>query len=71
LVDIILINDNLEDVTGEFAMKINDKCVGCGQCAAFCKNDAIQVWGKAKITQNCTNCKICSYYCPLNAIEVT
>ncbi|ADI73196.1 4Fe-4S ferredoxin iron-sulfur binding domain protein [Methanohalobium evestigatum Z-7303] len=52
-------------------MKINDKCVGCGQCAAICKNDAIQVWGKAKITQNCTNCKICSYYCPLNAIEVT
>ncbi|WP_292486128.1 4Fe-4S binding protein [Methanohalobium sp.] len=52
-------------------MKINDNCVGCGQCATFCKNDAIQVWGKAKITQDCTNCKICTYYCPLNAIEVT
>lgn len=59
------------DKLGEFAMKINQNCVGCGQCVAFCKKNAIHVWGRAEITEDCVDCKICAYYCPLKAIEVT
>lgn len=51
-------------------MKINDNCVGCGQCTSFCKQEAIEVKGKAKITAACVECGICSLYCPVKAIEV-
>ncbi|WP_406656676.1 4Fe-4S binding protein [Methanolobus sp. ZRKC2] len=51
-------------------MKINDHCVGCGQCAAFCKFDAIVVKGRASMNDSCTECGICAAYCPLKAIEV-
>jgi MinD superfamily P-loop ATPase len=50
-------------------MQVNEKCVGCGQCTAFCKQDAIVVKGNAYITDKCTNCGICAFYCPLKAIE--
>jgi MinD superfamily P-loop ATPase len=50
-------------------MKINDNCVGCGQCTAFCKIDAIIVKSKAHITDACVNCGICAAYCPMKAIE--
>ncbi|MCD4702776.1 MAG: 4Fe-4S binding protein [Methanosarcinaceae archaeon] len=52
-------------------MKVNEMCVGCGQCTAFCKNDAIIVRGKARITDACTECGICMPYCPMRAIEVS
>ncbi len=50
-------------------MKVNEKCVGCGQCTAFCKMGAISVKGKARITDACTECGICMPYCPMKAIE--
>ncbi|WP_292469176.1 4Fe-4S binding protein [Methanolobus sp.] len=50
-------------------MKVNDNCVGCGQCTAFCKLDAIEVRGKANMTAACIDCKTCSAYCPVKAIE--
>jgi NAD-dependent dihydropyrimidine dehydrogenase PreA subunit len=51
-------------------MKINDNCVGCGQCASFCKKGAIEVWGRARSTDACVECGICIPYCPVKAIEV-
>ncbi|HWQ48592.1 MAG TPA: 4Fe-4S binding protein [Methanosarcina sp.] len=51
-------------------MKINDNCVGCGQCASFCNNGAIEVKGKARATDACVDCGICVLYCPVKAIEV-
>ncbi|MEA1984373.1 MAG: 4Fe-4S binding protein [Euryarchaeota archaeon] len=50
-------------------MNVNEKCVGCGQCTAFCKKGAIIVKGKARITDACTECGICTPYCPMKAIE--
>ncbi|NLI63025.1 MAG: 4Fe-4S binding protein [Methanosarcinaceae archaeon] len=50
-------------------MYVNDNCVGCGQCFAFCNQGAIEVFGKARINNLCTNCGICLTYCPLRAIE--
>jgi NAD-dependent dihydropyrimidine dehydrogenase PreA subunit len=52
------------------SMKINENCVGCGQCTSFCKQEAIEVKGKAKITAACVECGICALYCPVKAIEV-
>ncbi|WP_292388634.1 4Fe-4S binding protein [Methanosarcina sp. UBA5] len=51
-------------------MKINDNCVGCGQCASFCKKGAIEVKGKALATDACVDCGVCVLYCPVKAIEV-
>ncbi|NYT19376.1 MAG: ferredoxin [Methanosarcinales archaeon] len=51
-------------------MKVNDNCVGCGQCTAFCKRDAISIKSKAHITDQCVDCGVCAAYCPMKAIEV-
>ncbi|MDY0266578.1 MAG: 4Fe-4S binding protein [Methanimicrococcus sp.] len=50
-------------------MYINKNCVGCSQCVAFCKHDAIIAKGKAVITQNCKECRVCITYCPMKAIQ--
>ena len=50
-------------------MYVNNNCVGCSQCVAFCRHDAIISRGRAVITENCKNCKICIAYCPMKAIE--
>ncbi|WP_094227800.1 4Fe-4S binding protein [Methanolobus psychrotolerans] len=50
-------------------MKVNNNCVGCGQCAAFCKFGAIVVRGKAIMTSSCVECRLCIAYCPVKAIE--
>ncbi|HJH28871.1 MAG TPA: ferredoxin [Methanosarcinaceae archaeon] len=52
-------------------MRINNDCVGCSQCVAFCKTDAIRVKGKAHITDACIDCRVCVSYCPMKAIEVS
>ncbi|HJH31925.1 MAG TPA: ferredoxin [Methanosarcinaceae archaeon] len=51
-------------------MRINQDCVGCGQCVTFCETDAIKVKGKANITDACIECGVCAKYCPVKAIEV-
>ncbi|WP_340818922.1 4Fe-4S binding protein [Methanolobus sp. WCC4] len=50
-------------------MKVNENCVGCGQCTAFCNVGAIEVKGKATITSACVDCGSCVAYCPVKAIE--
>jgi MinD superfamily P-loop ATPase len=50
-------------------MKVNENCVGCGQCATFCKFDAIVVRGRANMSERCIECGVCAAYCPVNAIE--
>ena len=53
---------------GPFAA--NDRCVGCGKCAALCPlgnitlKDSRPVWG-----DNCTHCMSCINLCPKDAIE--
>jgi NAD-dependent dihydropyrimidine dehydrogenase PreA subunit len=50
-------------------MKVDIKCVGCGQCAAYCPNDAIIVFGRASMNEKCVECGICLDYCPVFAIS--
>lgn len=50
-------------------MYVNQNCIGCSQCVAFCKYGAIVAKGKATITENCKNCGVCLSYCPMKAIE--
>ncbi|MBN1133549.1 MAG: 4Fe-4S binding protein [Methanosarcinaceae archaeon] len=52
-------------------MKINQACVGCAQCVAFCERDAIRVKGRAYIMETCIDCGMCAAYCPMKAIEVS
>ena len=47
-----------------------EKCLGCGECLAWCPEDALSVWALAKVDQDrCTECLTCIDYCPVNAIE--
>ncbi len=57
-------------------MKVSEKCVGCGQCAAYCPYDAIIVFGRAATETpylntgtKCAECCICVDYCPVLAIS--
>ena len=52
------------------AFHADSTCIGCGQCAAKCPLNNIQlkdgkpVWGRT-----CTHCMACICYCPVEAIE--
>lgn len=50
-------------------MKVNQNCVGCGQCAAYCPYNAIIVFGHASMNSTCVECGTCIDYCPLGAIS--
>ncbi|MCL2141260.1 MAG: 4Fe-4S binding protein [Methanimicrococcus sp.] len=50
-------------------MYVNNRCVGCSQCLAFCRHHAISVRGRAVISDNCKACRICISYCPMKAIS--
>ncbi len=40
-------------------------CLGCGVCLAQCRNNAIEVEGKARILNNCSHCSACHDRCPV------
>jgi len=50
-------------------MKVDQNCVGCGQCAAYCPYDAITVFGHAEMNEKCVECGTCVKYCPVSAIS--
>ena len=49
-------------------MKITARCVGFGQCKAFCPVDAIKTCGISTINDSCIECGKCKHYCPVRAI---
>ena len=52
-------------------MTVNEKCVGCGQCAKLCPKGNIKVVdGKSVIGTDCIGCMACIEYCPNEAINV-
>jgi Pyruvate/2-oxoacid:ferredoxin oxidoreductase delta subunit len=55
-------------------MFTNNRCVGCGRCARFCSNNAIEMknfFGKTRPfwTYHCENCMRCMGYCKKKAVE--
>jgi len=56
---------------GTKKFRATNRCVGCGKCAAFCPDHAIElrngkpVWTKSR----CTKCSGCINRCPMQAIE--
>ena len=50
-------------------MKVDQKCVGCAQCAAYCPYEAITVFGRARMSDKCTECGTCVKFCPVCAIS--
>jgi len=50
-------------------MKVDENCVGCGQCAAYCSFEAIIVLACASMNEKCTQCGKCIAYCPMGAIS--
>lgn len=51
---------------------VNDRCVGCGRCAAHCPPSTINIeQGKAVINYGkCIRCYCCQELCPYDAIEL-
>ena len=50
-----------------------EKCIGCGACAAACPNDVFEIKdGKSivKNPDNCVGCGACENACPLQIIKV-
>jgi len=48
---------------------ITEKCIVCGSCAPFCKNEAIEYTddGVYVIDENkCDACGTCKEYCPID-----
>ena len=51
---------------------VRKKCIGCGDCAGHCSQDAISIIdGKAKIDQEkCIGCGDCIIVCPNSAVQI-
>ncbi len=52
------------------AFRVNDACIGCGQCRKNCPLNNIQLKGKKPLWgKECTHCMACICNCPTEAIE--
>lgn len=54
----------------------SDRCTGCGLCANYCPNHAIEMRGGERHhrpywTFRCESCTRCIAYCPVQAVEVS
>ncbi len=61
-----------EFLGGDKALVEHDKCIGCGNCEAKCRFDAIKmVEGKAQVNEfACEGCGVCAYVCPSDAVHL-
>lgn len=61
---------------GKIASIDPDKCTGCGQCAQYCRFDAIHeatepgAAGYSVDRIGCEGCAVCYYVCPESAVEM-
>ena len=64
---------------GKRAVIVPDRCTACGQCAAYCRFDAVRFDGPASDVvektyrvdpMGCEGCGVCVHVCPTEAIEL-
>lgn len=65
--------------TGEWGIEFpnvdKEKCLGCGTCASFCPEAAIELSAQEKKTAQidyafCKGCGVCASVCPAKAISM-
>lgn len=67
----VLVSCIKENISPFEIYKINDSCVGCGDCVSYCIEDAIYLPEKSSysiIVENCTSCGSCVVACEDEAI---
>ncbi|MFW5928789.1 MAG: DUF362 domain-containing protein [Thermoplasmatota archaeon] len=64
------IGDKIKRMPG-VEIKVNENCIGCGECTEVCFVDAIEIkGGSAVIAEDCRGCGRCIEECPENAINL-
>lgn len=61
-----------EFLGGDKANVDKNQCIGCGDCEAHCRFDAIKLKnGKAYVNEfSCEGCGVCEYVCPMQAVTL-
>ena len=59
-------------ISGNVAVIDYDTCIACGECATYCRFDAISVENQiVEISATaCEGCQLCARICPVNAISM-
>lgn len=62
--------EHISTAAGTSKLHINDKCVGCGNCANVCPMSCIHIVDHEPVWEgDCTMCLACLHRCPHNAVE--
>lgn len=62
----------VDHIFAKYPVVLEDKCIGCGECAKACPEETIEIsGGRARVNRKkCIRCYCCQEMCPIVAIEI-